>query len=158
MGLNLIPWAIAGILALAVGVYVAHCEKVKSNHANFVAELRQQAQDQERRNKERADQEKNAKEQADEDTKRNLDQLHATVARLRNAARSNPSLVPTASSCAGDTSTAAFDRIELDRALRNFTEGVSVLIGEGEQATIELNGAKRWVLELKLATELKSGG
>ena len=156
-GLNLIPWAIAAFLALGVGLYVVHCEKVKGEQARFVAELRQQAQEQERRNKDRADKEKAAKEKADEQVKNERNSLLHTIKRLRDSARSGPSLVPAASSCAGDISTAAFDRAELDRALRNFTAGVSELIGEGEQAAIELNGARRWALELKLATELIGG-
>ena len=156
MGLSLLPWAISAFLALGAVGYWTHCEKVKRDQAQFVSSLEQQAAGQKKRNDARAEQEKQAKEQADENTKRNLDSLHGTIARLRNAARSGASIVPAAASCAGKPDTAAFDRAELDRALRNFTEGVSVLIGEGSEAVVQLDGAKGWAL--KLATELKSGG
>jgi hypothetical protein len=147
-GLNLIPWAIAGFLAIGVAFYVANCEKIKSEQAHFIASLESQAADQERRNKETADAHQRAKEQADADVEEELDDLHAIVARLRNAARSSASLVPAATAASSSPERACFDRSDLDRTLRNFTEGVADLIGEGEQAVIELDGAKGWALKL----------
>ena len=153
MGLSLIPWAIAGFLALGGVGYFLHCEEVKKDQANFLGQMKADAEAQKRGNEKRADQEKAAKEKADEKIQSDLKQLHGTIARLRNSARSGASLVPSTSSCAGSTETATFNRGELDRALRNFTEGVSVLIGEGGEAVIQLDGVKGWAL--KLATELK---
>ena len=154
MGLNLVPWAIAAFLMLGVGVYIAHCEKVKRDSANFVAELRQQAQDQERRNKDRADKEKAAKENADAQTKRNLDSLHSTIMRLR-AERASTSSVPAAPADASRPDLACFDRAELARAVDSFEAGMESLVIEGAEATINLDAAKGWAL--KLSTELKSG-
>lgn len=147
-GLNLIPWAIAGFLALGVGVYITHCEKVKRDQANLVASLESQAAEQERRNKDTAEKQKAAKEQADADAKRNTQQLHRTIARLRDDAKRSP-ILPATASCAGKPETAAFDRAELDRALRDFEEGVTGLIAEGQQATVELDSVKAWAAAVR---------
>lgn len=152
MGLSLIPWAIAGILALGGVGYFLHCEEAKKDQANFLGQIKAQAEAQERGNKKRADRERQQKEQSDEKIKQELSNERLHNARLRNAARTGASLVPTTSSCAGSTDAAAFDRSQLDGALRNFTEGVSALIGEGSEAIIVLNEVKMW--RLKLSTEL----
>ena len=151
MGLNLIPWAIAAFLALAVGVYVAHCEHVKKDQANFVAELRQQAQDQERRNKDRADKEKAAKEQTDEQVKNERNSLLHTIKRLRDERASSSSL-PAAPANANRPDLACFDREQLAIAMGNFEAGMEEIAIRGTEATIDLNAAKGWAL--KLSTEL----
>jgi hypothetical protein len=143
-----VAWIFAGVLALFVGVYVAHCEKVKSDQANLVASLESQAAEQERRNKDTAEKQERAKEQADADAKRNTEQLHRTIKRLRDHAKRSP-ILPATASCAGKPETAAFNRAELDRALRDFEEGVTGLIAEGQQATVELDSVKAWAAAVK---------
>ena len=154
MGLNLIPWAIAGFFALFAFGYVVHAEKVKREHASFVAEIRSQAKEQERRNKDRADKEKHAKEQADAKVKNDRTNLLHTIQRLRDE-RARASSVPTAPANASRADLACFDRAELARAVDNLEAGVEELVREGAEATIDLDGAKGWAL--KLSTELKSG-
>lgn len=147
-GLNLIPWAIAAALALGGFAYIINCEQIKKEQAAFVERLENETARQKERNDQQAKQYQQYKEKADADTKQRLDNLHRTIARLRDQARTNPSLVPATASCAGSADTAAFDRTELDGALRRFTEGVSGLIVEGESAVIQLDGAKGWALKL----------
>ena len=96
---------------------------------------------------EKAARELKAKEEADAQRTKETAALQRTIKRLRDA-NSGPSLVPTAASCAGSTEVAAFQRAELDRALREFTAGVQELVAEGEQAVIDLDSAKGWALKL----------
>ena len=155
MGLSLIPWAISGVLLVAAGIYVAHCEQVKRNHATFVSELRKQAKEQEQHNKDTADKQKQAKEKADADTQRNLDNLHGTIKRLRDE-RARASSVPAAPAGSAKPDLACFDRGEFARAVDSFEARMESLASEGSEATIALDAAKGWAL--KLSTELKSGG
>ena len=146
--LNLIPWAIAGFLALGVGVYVAHCEKVKSHQANFIASLEAQAQEQERRNQDSAKKYKQAQEQADETAKRNLDSLHATVRRLRADASRSASSLPKPPADSRRADLACFDRVELDKAIGEYRLGVLEITGKGAAYAVELDAARGWAKEI----------
>jgi hypothetical protein len=84
------------------------------------------------RNKERAD---------DESKRRNAAHL-AELNRLRKLA--GRSLVPAAPASAVRADLACFDRAELDTAIRSFVAGIVELVGDGEQATLDLDIAKRW--------------
>ena len=141
--LAIAPWAIAAILAAGGFAYVVHC----NNNARFITAQKVLAEEQVKRLQEKAARELKAKEEADAQRTKETAALQRTIKRLRDA-NSGPSLVPTAASCAGSTEVAAFDRAELDRALREFTAGVQELVAEGEQAVIDLDSAKGWALKL----------
>jgi hypothetical protein len=66
----------------------------------------------------------------------------AELNRLRKLA--GRSLVPAAPAAAVRADLACFDRAELDTAIRSFVAGIVELVGEGEQATLDLDTAKRW--------------
>ena len=138
-----ISWIVSGVLALGAGGYILHCEHVKNDREKFINTLRQQAQQQEQENKQRAKNDQAAKEKADADAKRNLDQLHRTVARLRNE-RARASSVPAAPASASRPELACFDRAELVGAMGNFEAGVEGLIAAGAEAAIGLDSAREW--------------
>lgn len=86
-----------------------------------------------------------AKETADAENLVNRGKLGVALRELRERRESSSgSLVPPASPTSRDPSLAAFSRPELDRALRSFEEGVERLVGEGAEAVVDLNSAKRW--------------
>ena len=138
-----ISWIVSGVIALGAGGYILHCEHVKNDREKFINTLRQQAQQQEQENKQRAKNDQAAKEKADADAKRNLDQLHRTVARLRNE-RARASSVPAAPASASRPELACFDRAELAGAVGNLEAGVEGLVAEGAEAAVGLDSAKEW--------------
>ena len=141
-------WAIAGVLATGGFAYVVKC----SRDARFKAETIALAEQQIKELEKIAASNLKAKEAADAQREKESAALQRTIKRLRD--NSSASLVPAAASCAGSPDTAAFNRGELDRALRDFTAGVQDLVGEGQQAVIDLDAAKGWAM--KLAYELKA--
>ena len=144
-----ISWIVSGVLALGAGGYILHCEHVKNDREKFINTLRQQAQQQEQANKQRAKSDQAAKEKADADAKRNLDQLHRTVARLRNE-RTRASSVPAAPANASRPELACFDRAELAGAVGNLEAGVEGLATAGAEAAIGLDSARQWAKSLSL--------
>ena len=138
-------WAIAGVLATGGFAYVVKC----SRDARFKAEAIAIAEQQIKELEKIAASNLKAKEAADAQREKESAALQRTIKRLRD--NSSASLVPATASCAGSADTAAFDRAELDRALRDFTAGVQDLVGEGQQAVIDLDAAKAWRLQLSYA-------
>ena len=140
-------WIVAGVLALACGGYVLHCEHVKKDREELISRLRHEAEEQEKKNKQRAAEDKANKEATDAETQRNLDSLHRTIARLRDD-RNRAGSLPPATANASRPDLACFDRAELARAVDNLEAGVEGLIGEGAEATVALDAAKGWALRL----------
>ena len=140
--LSIAPWAIAAVLAAGGFAYVLKCQ----SNARFKDEAIRQAEVQIKELEKIAASNLKAKEDADAQRHKERASLERTIKRLRD--NSGPSLVPATASCAGSTTVAAFDRAELDRALREFTEGVQGLIAEGQQAVIDLDSAKGWASRL----------
>jgi len=138
-----ISWIVSGVLALGALGYIAHCEHVKNDREKFINTLRSQAEQQKQANEKRAKDDKAAKEKADADTQRNLDQLHRTVARLRNE-RARASSVPPAPATTSRPDLACFDRAEFVGAMGNFEAGVEGLVTAGAESAIELEAAKAW--------------
>ena len=138
-----ISWIVSGVIALGAGGYILHCEHVKNDREKFINTLRSQAEQQKQANENRAKSDKAAKEKADADAKRNLDQLHRTVARLRNE-RARASSVPAAPASTSRPELACFDRAELVGAMGNLEAGVEGLIAEGAEAAIGLDSAREW--------------
>jgi len=143
--LSIAPWAIAAVLAAGGFAYVIHCQ----NNAKFKDEAIRMAEAQIKEVEKIAARNLKAKEDADAQRTKERASLERTIKRLRDSA--GPSLVPATASCSGSTTVAAFDRAELDRALRNFTEGVQELVGEGQQAVIDLDSAKGWASKLSMS-------
>lgn len=138
--LSLIPkeWIVYGLIALAVGGYVLHCEHVKRELASAKAVAEQQV----RENAKQALHDLKSKERSDENYKRNIARLSADLKRLRS---DRASLVPAAPASTARPDLACFDRAELDAALRSYREGVIGLVGEGAAAIDGLDEAKAWV-------------
>lgn len=133
---------IAGVMAVAVGAYVLHCEHVKKDRAGIIATLEAQAESQKKEN-ERIARENNAKrEKADAETKKLRAANLSLAKRVRDNA--NASILPPASGGTASPERIAFDRGELDRALSAFAAGAAELAIEGDQARLDLDTARRW--------------
>lgn len=102
---------------------------------------------QEERTKLRIERDKEKKEAADREHKTLAADLAATRKRLRDA-RASRSIVPAAPANAVRPELSCYDRSELERTLRGFTEGVEALVGEGDEAAIALGVARRWAKSL----------
>jgi hypothetical protein len=144
-----ISWIVSGVIALGAGGYILHCEHVKNDREKFINTLRSQAEQQKQANEKRAKSDKAAKEKADADAKRNLDQLHRTVARLRNE-RTRASSVPPAPANASHPELACFSRAEFAGAVGNLEAGVEGLATAGAEAAIGLDSARQWAKSLSL--------
>lgn len=107
-----------GIAALAIGIYVWHCESSKTELAQVAAIGRAANAE----NAKRALRDQQAKERADENHERRLARLRADVQRLRNA---SPSALPTATASPTSAADACYVRAELDAALRSYRERVA---------------------------------
>lgn len=86
------------------------------------------------------------KEKADDELKKaRTDAATANAGWLRERQkRADSGFVPGAAACPGVPTRAAFDRAELERALRDFDTGIQGLVDEGSGAIISLDNAKRW--------------
>ena len=149
--LDAVPYAIAGAIALGAGGYILHCEHVKKDRAQFIAQLEADAEAQRRGIAAKTAREKLAKEEADAQALKDHAALKRTIDRLRDE-RARASSVPAAPANASRPELACFDRAEFTRAVGNFEAGVEGLVAEGAAATVDLDAAKGWAL--KLATEL----
>lgn len=127
----------AGLVAVAVGGYILHCEHVKTELAASVAIAEQQQKE----NAKTALRDQTNKERSDENYARNISRLNADLGRLRNA---SPRVLPAAAPGAANPDRACFDRTELSAALRGYREGVLGLVGEGAAAVEGLDESKAW--------------
>lgn len=127
-------WIFGGILAVAVGGYVLHCEHAKGK----LAEQAAIAKEQEKTNAATAMRQLKLKERTDEEYERR-------IADLRGRLRVKPaSVLPAAPTTATDPQLACFDYSLLERALQRLDNGVRGLLEEGDEAAIGLEIAKRW--------------
>jgi hypothetical protein len=131
-------WIVAGVVVLAAGGYVLHCEHVKSNWA----EAKAIAERQNAENAKKALRDLRNKERSDENYQRDIRRLAADVKRLRDA---RPSFVPSGGSSSGGAERACFDRADIDTALQRYRDGIIGLLGEGAAAVEGLDEAKAWV-------------
>lgn len=101
---------------------------------------------------------KSRKEQADAENNRTLAGLRADVKRLRNA-RAGSSYLPAAAPGTDRPERIAFDRAELESAIRSLDQEVSGIVGQGDEARVNLDTAKRWAQDkatgMKIATALQ---
>ena len=135
-------WIVAGVVVLAAGGYILHCEHTK----NKWAEAKAIAARQDAENAKQAMRDHHAKERSDENYQRNMARLAADVKRLRNA---SPSLVPAAPAGSPDPDRICFSRPDLAAALRGYRDGVVQLLGEGAAAVEGLDEAKVWALRVE---------
>lgn len=87
---------------------------------------------------------------ADAENLRTSADLRARLERLRHASATSV-ILPAAPAGARRPDLACYDRTELERALRGFMEEARGLIDEGSQAAVDLNSAREWVANLKIA-------
>jgi len=119
--------------------------EVRAEFDKFKIALAEEGRKAEALARQREAKDRKAKENADAENKRLRDDLSAARRRLRdNRARPDSGVVPRAAAGSVSPERAAFDRAELDRALRAFTAGVEELVGEGAEAIVDLDTAKKW--------------
>lgn len=138
-----LSWIAAGILALSVGGYIWHSEATKTNFAQYKARIEALAQAREAENAREVLRQAKNKERTDAEHDRRLRDMRAANKRLRDEL--SASFVPAASPSSTNPDRACFDRGELDRALRDFAQGVQGLVEEGGEAVIGLDAARDWV-------------
>ncbi len=119
--------------------------KVQAQFDGFVAETKRLGEVAQREAQAEMLQNKMWKELNDAKTSADIAALRAERDRLRRD-RKDPgrSVVPAAPAGARDPATACFDRPQLESAVRAFEAGVERLIDAGDEARVNLDGAKRW--------------
>jgi hypothetical protein len=90
-----------------------------------------------------AEADKLRKEKADAENKRTITSLRADVKRLRDE-RSRGNYVPPAPTGSRSPEIACFDRAQLERAIQQLDDRVSTMVARCDEATVNLNTAKRW--------------
>jgi hypothetical protein len=159
--LPLMGWGvlILGTIVLILGISLKvqssrlHAEKeahesTRLQYRTFVSEVKRVGEAAAKKAKAQEAADRKRKEAADNETKTLRNNLAAARKRLRDN-RNSPagSLLPPDPSGSPSPERAAFNRAELDRALRAFEEGIEGLIIEGDEARMSLDTAKRWVRE-----------
>lgn len=135
----------AVILSLTAAVYVqtVRLTASKAEFAEFKGGVEALGRAAEKAAQDKAMQDKLFKEKVDAENVRLTAALNARTKQLRDA-RAGGGIVPAAPAGASRPDLAAFDRAELERAVRALDSGVQGLVDEGSQATVELNTAKAW--------------
>jgi hypothetical protein len=137
--------AFAGLTA-AVTVQTKRLAWCKQEHAVFVGKTEALGKQAEADAAVRKLKDMKNKERTDEEVTRRTAALNATIAGLRNE-RARGSFVPAAPAASGSPDRAAFDRAELERAIRGLDQGVQGLVDEGSAAVIKLDESRRWAQE-----------
>ena len=147
--LPLMAWGAigAGAIILVLGVSLkiqsARLESCKAEYAAFVATTEALGKAAEKAAKDKEAKDKLAKETADAENARTTASLKSAIAKLRNE-RSRGRFLPPAATAAASPDRAAFDREELERAIRTLDSEVQGLVDEGSKAVTDLNSAKTW--------------
>ena len=131
-----------GGMAVALKVQTSRLASCKQEFATFEAKVKAEGEAAIAEAK-RITSENNAR-KAEYDKKiRSLRAANADLdRRLRDSA--GESSLPPASTVAGVTQPACFDRGQLDAAIRKFTAGTAGIATEGQSAVDELNNAREW--------------
>jgi hypothetical protein len=146
--IDTLPYAIAGAVALGAGGYYLHCQHVKKDHEQFVAQLKADAEAQRRGIEAKIARDRALKEDTDAKLQVAVTDLRAARQRLRDD-RARASSVPPAPTASGSPHLACFDRAELGRAVDNLEAGVEDLVGEGAEAALILDAARGWARALE---------
>ena len=96
----------------------------------------------------RAKQANQAKETSDNEYQSQLDALRADNQRMRND-RASRNILPAAPAGSRDPETVCFDRAKFEQAVQRLDDGISKLIGAGDEDAEGLNVAKRWAKSLQ---------
>lgn len=143
ISLNIKDYIIAGLLAVTVGLGVTIAYKsikvgIMETQLNEAKVLQEQAQ----RRYERIEKD-SQREKREADEKYNIDitELNDHVKRLRD---SNARYLPAASKSAGSAKEIAFQRAELDTAIRDHEQEIQRLIAKGAECEINLRTLQNW--------------
>jgi len=142
--LPLLGWAAIGAGVVIVGLSVAlKVQGARLEAANERLEAIKLAGEIAQKEADRvAKADKERKDKSDAENKRSITMLRRDNERLRQSA--NSSSLPAPSTDSGSPDRIAFDRAELDAAIRGFTAGVSDVITKGAEAVVNLDTAKKW--------------
>lgn len=132
------------ILALGTALYV-QTQRVESRNAQ-IARFVGEGKAAEQRAKERIALDKRNKERTDAETNALRRSNNALADSLRDA-RAGRGYLPAPGLSASRPDLACFDRAELDGALQRFVEGAAGLVGQGDEARIDLDAARRWAAD-----------
>ena len=145
--LNLgLGWRV-GIYALLAGLtagYVKGCTDERVRGAKFEGAVAAVGRAQEDRARETGERNLARKKVSDDARARLRNDYDKLAVRLRDA-RAGRSVLPPAAPDAKRPAVAAFDRAELDRALRELDAEVRGIVEEGDRARIDLDTVKKWV-------------
>lgn len=136
------------VISLFAGCEHKRAEHWKEKHQSFVAHVKAIGEDQERATKRKIREDQLAKEKANEENRRSVATLNATISRMR-AERARTGILPPIPPGSPSPESAAFNRVELERTLREFTESAAGLAEEGDRAIVDLNSAKKWALSIQ---------
>jgi hypothetical protein len=90
------------------------------------------------------------KESVDASHKASLDKQRAASKRVRDANRARGSYLPGTPAAPASADTAKVNRADVDGAIDRFVDGVTGLVGEGDEARLALDKAKEWAMCVKL--------
>jgi hypothetical protein len=152
-GVFLNPWVLVILGVIVVSAFFYGLNIGNSRLESYQIAVKAVGQAQEDRTLRRIKDDKRIKKEADDAYKTKFGSVvtrnRALLAKLRKD--TGGSVLPPVPAGAASPDRAAFDRAELDRALREFTSGAAELIGEGDKAVIGLDTAKGWAAEQKKA-------
>jgi len=141
-------WAIAltaGLLGAGCAWYVQglRIDAVQAEFDSFVATTKAQGEVAAELALKRTAEDKRKKELIDNVYNLSVASLNADIKRLRDA-RASSRFVPAAPAAPGSTSSACFDRAELERTLQQLDSEVSGIVAEGDESALALNVARMW--------------
>lgn len=132
-----------GLMGIALKLQISRLNACKAEFKAFQAQVEVLGKQAEENARKRDLETKQAKEKADHENTVLRTKLADTAKRLRDTSTRSSYLSQVPPS-AGNPETTCFDRAKLDAAFRDFRAGISELAIEGEQATIDLDTAKKW--------------
>ena len=135
--------ATIAVLSATAGFYKWQANRWEAKYETFVVETRAAGIAAEVQAKETKARDEKAKEVADAKREKSIAVLRADNQRLRDE-RAGSVYVPAAAPGARDPETACFTRADLERALSGFVEGAAALVGEGDEARLDLDNARAW--------------
>ena len=146
------PLLIASIVILILGAGLAiqtkRVESCKADYARFVAEVKTIGVEAEKKAKAQEAIDLKAKEKSDAQAKSDRTRIAMLSKRLRDA-NSRSSTVSQLPLTTNRPDLSAFDRAELDRAIRDYQSEILGLIEKGAEAIVDLDVAKEWIKEVK---------
>jgi hypothetical protein len=152
MNLSLSTWALicTFLLAVAMGtaltVQTQRLKATKAEYAQFQAGVKALGDLALKHKSAQEAADKSRKAKADAENRRTIADLHTHIVSLRES-RASGGFVPGPGPDARSPDRATFDRAELERAIREFDQGASSLIAEGDEHRVNLDTAKRWAQE-----------